>query len=385
MRKLLTQFALIVVLVAAPLRAQTTYGGITGVVTDSAGAVRTNVTVVLEGVDTGARVTSITDAGGNYRFANVPPGRYRIMLEAAQVAAVPGQTSPPNQAVAPGQEIVIDTTEMRKINLTTAAATATTPTADAILLAEEIPVIMNTSQMAREFNGMYIYYLPQPNVFDRIGAGFGAYNMAFLTEAVTSGGIGPERGPAVGGRPAWANGFNVDGIDNNNRVIPGPLNYVSPEAVVTFPMRQIGFTPEYGHNTGGNYNNYQRTGTNEFHGSVYDFLTNRLLNATPAEYARFGATESPRIDQNRLGGSLGFPIMRNKMYGFGNFEYIPIGTRFFGNSQSFVPTFAGQTTLQAQPGISQTNLCGAPTELRYYRRSRFDHNRERSRDSARTI
>lgn len=356
MRKLLTQFLLLALLVAAPLRSQTTNGGITGVVTDSAGAVRPNVTVVLEGVDTGVRVVSITDTAGSYRFANVSPGRYRILIESVQTAAMPGQTSAPNQTVAPGQEIVIDTTETRVINLTTAAATSTTPTADAILLAEEIPVIMNTSQMAREFNGMYIYYLPQPNVFDRFGAGFGAYNLSFLTEAVTSAGIGPERGPAVGGRPAWANGWNVDGIDNNNRVIPGPLNYVSPEAVVTFPMRQNGFTPEYGHNTGGNYNNYQRTGTNEFHGSVYDFMTNRLLNATGAESARFGATESPRIDQNRIGGALGFPIWRNKMYGFGNFEYIPIGTRFFGNSQSFVPTFGGQTTLQNQLAVSQTNL-----------------------------
>src|SRR5262249_36536186 len=152
------------------------------------------------------------------------------------------------------------------------------------------------------------------------------YNLSLLPAGVVSnGGIGPGRAPVVGGQWPTSSNFYIDGTDNNNRGIPGQLASVSNEAAAEFLTQQNQYSPEVGHAAGGQFNMITRTGTNAFHGAFYEYFWNRNLNAVDQAFARQGITDNPRYDQNRLGANLGFPIVRDRLFFFGDFEYIPLG------------------------------------------------------------
>jgi outer membrane receptor protein involved in Fe transport len=98
-----------------------------------------------------------------------------------------------------------------------------------------------------------------------------------------------------------------------------------------------------------------KSGGNQFHGSAYDYLLNRDLNAADNLNYVEGIPLHPRFDDNRFGGTFGGPIKKNKLFFFVNYEYNPIGT--IGASGTVcAPTAAGYNTINSIPGISQTNL-----------------------------
>src|SRR5262249_29173660 len=107
---------------------------------------------------------------------------------------------------------------------------------------------------------------------------------------------------------------------------------------------------------GGIFNAVVKSGSNQIHGSAYEYLQNRHLNALDAVYARQGLHSPPRYDNNRLGATVGGPILKNKLFYFGSFEYNPIGNPFSPTTVVFAPTAAGFQTLAALPGVSQVNL-----------------------------
>ena len=114
------------------------------------------------------------------------------------------------------------------------------------------------------------------------------------------------------------NNFTIEGIDNNNKGVTGPLVYVPTEATAEFSLLQNQYNAEFGHSTGGQFNTNVRSGTNEIHGSVYEYLQNDKLNAR----AFFDRTGKPSlIRQNTWGWEIGGPLYiprvidgRNKMY-----------------------------------------------------------------------
>src|ERR1019366_1548125 len=97
------------------------------------------------------------------------------------------------------------------------------------------------------------------------------------------------------------------------------------------------------------------SGGTEFHGSAYEYLQNRNLNAADNQSALNGDQLHPRYDSNRFGGSVGGPIKKNKIFFYGLYEYIPTGTSSTPGAL-FAPTAAGYATLGAIPGINPTNL-----------------------------
>ena len=121
-------------------------------------------------------------------------------------------------------------------------------------------------------------------------------------------------------------------------------------------MLQNQFNAEFGHSTGGQFNVALRAGTNAIHGSVYEYFQNRKLNAVDEADARQGFRSTPRYDQNVLGGSVGGPIVRNKLFYFGLFEYNPLGQRVLHRARRYAPTAEGYSLLDTIPGLSSTNL-----------------------------
>src|SRR6185436_8354967 len=113
---------------------------------------------------------------------------------------------------------------------------------------------------------------------------------------------------------------------------------------------------QYGGATGGIFNAVLKSGGNQVHGSLYEYLQNRNLNALDALYARQGATAPPRFDSNRLGATTGGPILKNKLFYFGSFEYNPVGYAFSPGPVVSAPTAAGFQTLANLAGVNKTNL-----------------------------
>jgi hypothetical protein len=152
------------------------------------------------------------------------------------------------------------------------------------------------------------------------------------------------------------NNFTVEGVDNNNKTVTGPLVYVPTEATAEFTLLQNQFAPEYGHSTGGQFNTVIKSGTNDIHGTIYEYFQNRNLNSMDQAFKRQGFTQMPRFDANKLGATIGGPIIKNKLFYYGAFEYAPLGEAYTLSPPIFSPTAQGYSMLSGMSGLSQTNL-----------------------------
>jgi TonB dependent receptor len=168
--------------------------------------------------------------------------------------------------------------------------------------------------------------------------------------------MGDGVGPSVGGQRPRDNNFTVEGVDNNNKSVTGALITVPPEAVENFTLLSNQFNSEFGHSSGGQFNTTVKSGTNRFHGSVYEYFRNRNLNAVDETWVQQGLTTNPRFDANRYGGTFGGPIIKNKLFFFTNFERNPIGFISVGGGAVQAPTTAGLAAMGADPNLNATNF-----------------------------
>jgi hypothetical protein len=186
----------------------------------------------------------------------------------------------------------------------------------------------------------------------------GVLNLSLLDAGVaSSGGVGAGSGPAIGGQRPRNNNFMIEGVDNNALSTTGPLIVIPNDAVDSFTVLQNQYSAEFGHSSGGQFNQTIKSGTNQFHGTAYEYFQNRNLNAEDSQVALAqvpGPFSNPRYDNNRFGGNFGGPILKNKLFFFTDWEYNPIGQ--VANPNTFcAPTQAGYAQLAALfPG--NTNL-----------------------------
>jgi hypothetical protein len=332
---------LILLIAFAPVSyGQGTDSSLVGTVTDASGAAIPNATIELRNEATGVRFTTTTGANGDYRFNNVPVGHYDVTATASGFTA----SSVKNVA------LELSKTATANMVLQVGAVTTTVDVTEAT-----VTIDTTTAQVQSTFESRQIVNMP---IIENGGLGFfGALNLSLLSSGVASnGGVGQGIGPSVGGQRPMNNNFTIEGVDNNNKTVTGPLVYVPTEATAEFTLLQNQFAPEYGHSTGGQFNTIVKSGTNDIHGSLYEYFQNRNMNAMDEAFKRNGFTSNPRFDQNRLGASIGGPIMKNKLFYFGNFEYAPLGQALTLGSPIYAPTAEGYSKLDTIPGLSQTNL-----------------------------
>src|SRR5271165_6506148 len=319
--KWLGLFALCFLLNPGFAHAQAISGDLTGTVLDASGAAIPNATVVALDDATGVKSTTETNANGVYRFSNLLVGKYSV------TASAKGFSTDTLKNI----DLVLNT--IVTANLTLAVgSTATTIEVSTGAVA----IDTTTAQLQTTFDAKQVQELPAA------ANGSGVYNMALLGAGVsTSGGVGQGFGPAVSGQRPDNNYFNLDGISNNSTTNPGYNVYVSNASIAEFSMLQNQFAPEFGGGSGGIFNAVVKSGTNQIHGSIYEYLQNRDLNAVNSTEWTAGFTSNPRYDNNRLGATIGGPIIKNKLFYFGNFEYNPIGQSSIPGSPLFAPTEAG--------------------------------------------
>lgn len=320
--------------------AQSTTGNIAGTVVDKTNSLVPNAKVVATHVDTNKNFTTTTNASGEFRFFNLPVGSYSLKATAAGFKETVVNNFPVelNQTATAHMQMEVGEVSTT-VEVSSAAATIDT----------------TSSQLGTTYDTKLQDY---PTV--AAGAS-GVLNLSLLQPGVaSSGGIGAGSGPSVGGQRPRNNNFTIDGVDDNDKTVTGPSLVVPNDAVQEFTVLENVFSPEFGHSNGGQFNQVVKSGTNKFHGMAYEYLKNRNLNAIDANVARnFAAGETPknpRFDNNRFGGQIGGPILKNKAFFFVNYEYNPIGQAFPPLGQVLTPTAAGYATLAAISGVSATNL-----------------------------
>ena len=315
------------------LAAQAISGDVVGTVRDNSGAAISAVQLSARMIETGVITTTVTNEHGEFHFVNLPIGKYNVKAEAAGFASK--QVN--DLAVLLNEEVTLD------FSLLPAAVKTTVEVSEA-----GVTLDTTTAQIESTFDSHEMINLPAAS------QGSGVLNLALLNAGVSStGGLGSgSGGPSVSGQRAYNNNFTVEGVDNNNKNNPGPVATVPNDAVASLSVLQNQFSPEFGHSNGGQFNTVVMSGTNSFHGRIYEYFQNRNLNAIDALCQ---CTQNPRYDNNRFGGEVGGPIIKDKLFFFQDVEYNPTG---YEGSIALVlsPTAAGYTTLDNMSGLSQTNL-----------------------------
>jgi len=321
---------------SSSLFGQTTTGTLVGNITDASGAAVPNAAVEAVNTATAVRSPATATSNGDYRFGNLPAGTYNV------TATAPGFTS----ATRRGVLVTLSTVSTENIIMQVGSVSTTVDVSESSTIIDTTTATISTNfgtELSRD--------LPVSTV------GLGVLNLSLLGSGVSSsGGVGAGTGPSVGGQRPRNNNFTIEGVDNNNKGITGPLAYVPNDAVDSFTLLQNQVSAEFGHSSGGQFNTIVKSGTNSVHGSIYDYLQNRNLNAINQTLANQGTFTNSRYDQNRLGATIGGPILKNKLFYFGNFEYNPVGQAATPGTPVTAPTAAGYAALAGIPGINATNL-----------------------------
>ncbi|HME08750.1 MAG TPA: TonB-dependent receptor [Bryobacteraceae bacterium] len=346
-----TLFAFVVVLFAAAMLfqvsgfAQATDSTIVGVVTDSTGSGIPGAAITALNKQTGVKYTTVTNNSGEYRLNDVPLGNYDVSATSSGFAT----------ATVTGAELQLNRTAT--VNLTLAVGTVSTSVE---VTGAAAAIDTSTAQLQSTFGAKQAVDLPIAGK-SAVAGGAGIYNLSLLGAGVaSSGGVGQGVGPSVSGQRPDANSFNLDGVANDDHYDPAPQIYVSNEAISQFTLLQNQFGAEFGGAAGGIFNAVVKTGTNSVHGSIYDYNQNRMYNAIDQQTLRAGNTTNPRFDLNRLGATVGGPIIKDRLFYFGNYEYTPLGQAGVPGQLICAPTSAGISALNSLPtgsgNVNKTNL-----------------------------
>ncbi len=335
--KLILHNILTLLIVAATAMAQATGGRASGTVTDASGAVIPNAAVTLKNEATGQTITMQTTAAGAFNFPNVPVGNYSVKILADGFKATASEI-----VIALNQESVLNTALQTgavtdQVNVTAAAGGL---------------VQTDASQLGGSWNARQSLELP---IFGN------QYSLALLSPnvvATSTGVVGA--GGTIGGVRPRGNSFNIDGVNNDDPSVTGPSTKLILDAVQEFTLLNNNFNAEFGSAAGGQFNTITMSGTNKMHGSLFSYLQNESLNA------RSSAATRPYFRDHRFGGTVGGPLIANKLFYFGAYQYERIKQSTV-TSTYLAPTEAGLQQISGLAGVSpfvvdmlRNNLALAP-------------------------
>ena len=312
-------FLLVVLLLSAvPVMAQT--GGITGTVKDQTGAVLPGVTVTIANTGTNAERTAITDERGDYTVTLLPIGVYRLQAE------LPGF----KKGVA--ENIKVNANDRLRMDFLLEVGAVT----DQLIVSESAPLVQSeTSSVGRVIDTQRIGEMPLN------GRRF--ESLLGIVPGVTASGV--ERSvPGVGvisaaGARTTGNNFMMDGIDNNDNSVNDFTLRPIVDAIQEFKVMANSYSAEYGRGAGANVSVSTKGGTNELHGSAWEFLRNDALDAR--NFFASPIENKPMLRLNQFGGTVGGPIKKDKTFFF--FAYEGIRRKQAVTSLQQVPTLAFRT------------------------------------------
>ena len=326
--KLLTPIFILLLSISA-FAQQSATATIEGIVADQSGAVLPAAKVTIKNTETGFMRETTTDASGLYRLAALPPGNYQLTTSAAGFAEnkIAGLT------LTVGQKL--------NLNVTLSVGLVGTQ----IEVTDVAPVVETTrSSISSSVNSKAVSELPVN------GRNF--LDFVTLTPGVVR---DPRQGDlSFGGQRGTMNSIQIDGVDNNNNFFGQSLGRTgsgrapyqfSQDAVQEFQVNTNSFSAEFGRAAGGAINVVTKSGTNNFHGTAFEFFRDRILNANslrrdgnleaaaqapaliPAGFRYdtasktiVGSADKPAYHFNQFGGNIGGPIKTDRMFFFFNYD-----------------------------------------------------------------
>jgi hypothetical protein len=314
----------LLIVVASPAAAQRSDGSISGTVKDPSGAVVPGATVTITSNQTGAVRTTVTSDVGSYAVPNLLVGTYAVKIEVAGFAPY----TRGNVQVQAAQVVEVSAILVIQANTQTIQVQAG---ADLVQV--------QSSQLSRSFDNKMVAELPTVS-----GQNTSVLNLAiYLPNTTTALGGTSGTGGSIGGLRGRQNSFSVDGVNNNDPSVTVASQQVIPDAVQEFSLSTNQFSAEFGSAAGGQFNVVTKRGTNELHGAAWLYNVNRNYRAK--SNLADPANPNPRFDFNRTGGSLGGPILRNRWFAFGAFEYQTQGRQALGSAAT-LPTASGLQTMK---------------------------------------
>jgi hypothetical protein len=305
-------------------------GSVSGTVKDASGAVVSNANIDATNVDTGVRATIATNGRGFYSFPELPVGRYNIAI---------GKTGfKPYQRTG----VVIDANSA----LTVDAVLEVGKTSDVVTVVEDqLQVETTSTQVGEVISGARMTTVPlngrsftdllslQPGVAPATSITSDTVQDVGASALSPSGDLNPGT-VSINGQREFANSFIVNGSDVEEDVNMGAAIVPNLDSIAEFRIITNNFDAEYGEFSGGQINVVTKSGTNAFHGNVFEFLRNTNFDARNYFSPARGA-----FNQNQFGGTFGGPIRKGSIFFFGDYQ----GTRStqgFDTGNIAVPTTA---------------------------------------------
>ncbi len=314
--------ALVIIILAASgasaIYAQSFTGSINGTVTDQAGATLANASITLTAGATGQARATTTNNQGEYYFPSLPPGEYKIRITAD------GFTSREITA-----QLAVSQALRADAQLSVGSAKETVN-----ISASEGGVAVETqnAQLSNVVNQRQVTELPliTRNPYDLIALSAGATD-------------GPDRGSgfqrgagfAVNGLRSQSSNFVLDGGENNDTFVSAPGQNVPLDAIQEFRVQTNNYTAEFGRGAGFVANVVTKSGSNQFHGSAYEFNRNSALAANDS-FNNANGFAKEFFNRNQFGFSAGGPVIKDKTFFFGSAEWLKV--RSSVNTGFFVPT-----------------------------------------------
>jgi outer membrane receptor protein involved in Fe transport len=292
-----------------PVWAQYTTARLSGIVTDPSGAVVAGAAITVQDVGTGYTQTANSTSAGEYLFPSLPVGTYQITV------AITGYTR-----------------YVQKGIVLSLGQAATQDVQMKVGMVEQQVVVTANSFMVTTDSATVGQLIDQREISQLPLNGRDVQQLVFLAPGTTNvtsnycaanceGGVFPsEQYAKVNG--GGANGVNylLDGVDANDTYINTNVPFPNPDAIQEFNLITGNMSASFGNAIGGVVNVVTKSGTDQIHGDVFEFLQNSALNAS--DYFSQGLVNP--LKQNQFGGSIGGPILKNRLFYFGSYQ----GTRF---------------------------------------------------------
>src|SRR5438105_9836817 len=289
------------------LTAQVQNGQFTGVVTDPSGAAIPNAKVTVTNTGTNLAITTSTTQSGLFVARELPPGTYKITAEASGFKTV----SSTNITLYAGNIEHVD------LKMPLGEAREVVEVTDAVAA-----VNTEDSKLASTITSTQVANLPLN--------GRNIYDLMLLSPGAINNGAGGDQGKTseagpttiVNGTRQNFNGFLINGVSNKD-LSGGPNNIPVEDSIQEFQQLTLNMSAQYGNSAGSITNLITKAGTNSWHGSAWEFLRNDKLDANNFFLNRNAVTRPP-LRFNQFGGTLGGPIVKDKLFFFASYQ----GDRF---------------------------------------------------------
>jgi hypothetical protein len=294
-----------------PVRAQVTGATLSGTATDSSGAVIAGAQVSIKNTATGISKDATTDSAGFYSVPNLPAGPYEVKVTAAgfntaisniTLAVGAQQTLSFPMKVGETSQTVQVTEAAPQIDLTSSTLTGQVESQTV----EDLPL------NGRDWTSLATLHP---------GVALIEEQMDYSTSARGNRGFGSEL--TISGQRTTTNNYRLDGISVNDYANSGPGNVIGAalgvDAIQEFSVLTGGFAAEYGKAAGGVVNAITKSGSNSFHGDLYEFLRNSAFDSRDY-FSRTSDTPLAEFRRNQFGAAAGGPIIKDKTFIFGDYE-----------------------------------------------------------------